>query len=82
MKRSIYTEQFIAQVAAADQTLIGVRLAQQCIRHKIPVPVVAEKIKVSKPTVYHWFTGKTKPIAALLDKMEKLVATLESAQTE
>lgn len=77
-----YTDKFLKQVDSADQTLLGVRLARQCIRHRIPIPVVADTMKVSKPTIYHWFSGKTKPMTSLVERIEKLIGTLEATEVE
>lgn len=45
----------------ADQKLIGVRLGRECIKHNISVATVADKFKVSRQTVYNWFSGKVEP---------------------
>lgn len=77
-----YRESFIAQVNAADENIIAVQLAKQCIKHKIPVSVIAEKLKVSRPTVYAWFTGKTTPIKSLEGKVSSLLKAIGEAPQE
>jgi predicted transcriptional regulator YheO len=71
-----YRESFISQVNAADKKNITVQLAKQCIKHRIPVSVIAEKLKVSRPTVYAWFIGKSTPIKSLEGKVASLLKAL------
>lgn len=77
-----YRKDFIDQVEAADENKIAVRLAKQCIKHRIPVSVIAEKLKVTRPTVYAWFIGKSTPIKSLEGKLVSLLKMLEDAPQE
>lgn len=45
----------------ADTKCIGVRLGRECIGRNISVATVAKKFKVSRQTVYNWFSGKVEP---------------------
>jgi predicted transcriptional regulator len=60
----------------ADQRLLGVQLAQICLKNDIPVTDVAEFFKVSRVTVYDWFKGKTVVSGKHADRMKKLIEKL------
>jgi hypothetical protein len=49
----------------APSNLLGVRLGRVCIEHNIPVTEVAQKMKVTRQTVYNWFAGTTTPLPRL-----------------
>lgn len=72
-----YTMWIAEQVAKADQTLVGVQLANFCIKNGIPATKVAQDLGVSKPTVYAWFVGRFHPSPPQAEK----VATLIEAYT-
>ena len=71
-----YTTKFIQAVNNADQTKIGVQLGQVCIKNNIPVNDVAEFLKVTRMTVYHWFKGKTQVRTKHEETVKKLIAKL------
>ena len=73
-----YTSKFIRAVNEADQTKIGVQLGQVCITHDIPVNDVAEFLKVTRMTVYHWFKGKTQVTTKHEETVRKLIAKLSA----
>ena len=73
-----YTTKFIQSVNEADQGKLGVRLAQICIKNDIPVKDVAEFLKVTRMTVYHWFKGKTNVLGPQKETVEKLIAKLST----
>lgn len=73
-----YTTKFIAAVNAADQSKLGVRLAQLCIDNDIPVKDVSEFLKVTRMTVYHWFKGETNALGQHKEIVEKLIAKLST----
>lgn len=73
-----YATKFIQAVNEADQTKVGVRLAQVCIKHDIPVKDVADFLKVTRMTVYHWFKGKTNVLGPQKETVEKLIAKLST----
>jgi predicted DNA-binding protein YlxM (UPF0122 family) len=73
-----YTKKFIQLVNEADQTKIGVQLAQICIKNDIPVKDVAEFLKVTRMTVYHWFKGETKVLHKYEETVSKLIAKLST----
>lgn len=45
----------------ADKNSIGVLLGTECISRDIPVALVAKKLKVSRQTIYNWFSGLHTP---------------------
>lgn len=66
----------VDEIRRADQRLLGVQLAQICIRDNIPVTHVAEFFDVSRMTVYNWFKGKAVVSGKHADRMKKLIAKL------
>jgi predicted DNA-binding protein YlxM (UPF0122 family) len=73
-----YTNKFIKAVNEADQEKLGVRLAQVCIKHDIPVKDVADFLKVTRMTVYHWFKGKTNVLTKYQETVAKLISKLST----
>lgn len=66
-----YSYKLVQAIRAADPKLVGVRLGLSCIESNIPVSEIAAAFKVSRMTVYSWFTGAAKPHpnkAALIEK--------------
>ena len=61
----------------APSKLLGVRLGRACIKHDVPVTVVAERMRVTRQTVYNWFAGTTAPQPALLHFIEAYLAHFE-----
>ena len=66
----------IEEIQNADQKLLGVQLAQICLRDNIPVTDVADFFKVSRVTVYNWFKGKSVVSGTHVDQMKKLITKL------
>lgn len=56
-----YTVALVKAVRRAPRHKIGVRLGRACIAANIPISQVAKDFKVTRPTVYAWFTGKSNP---------------------
>ena len=56
-----YSRRIVAMNEEASTDLIGVELGRHCIEKDIPVARIAETFKVSRMTVYNWFTGSTNP---------------------
>ena len=63
-------------IRRADQKLLGVQLAQICVKGDIPVTDVAEFFGVSRMTVYNWFKGKAVVSGEHADRMKKLIEKL------
>lgn len=62
--------------AKADQRKLGVRLGYLCIKHEVPVSVVAKRMGVSRATVYNWFCGVTSPQDSLITLIETYISSL------
>ena len=56
-----YTVALVLAVRRAPKHKIGVRLGVACIKANISVSQVAKDFKVTRPTIYSWFTGKANP---------------------
>lgn len=61
----------------ADQRKLGVRLGKACIEHNIPVTVVAERMGVSRATVYNWFCGASAPQPTTVSVIESYLASIQ-----
>mgnify|MGYP006288378329 CR=1 FL=1 len=66
----------VDEIRRADQRLLGVQLAQICLKNDIPVKDVAEFFEVSRMTVYKWFKGQTVVSGKHVDRMKKLIEKL------
>jgi len=73
-----YSLDFAQAVQAADQRLIGVKLGALCISKRISVREVAARMRVTRQTVYWWFTGETVPQSEHATAIEKMIAELSS----
>ena len=67
-----YSYAIVKTIAAADQKLSGVQLANVCVAANISVATVAETLGVSRQTVYSWFTGRFKPKSAEISRIDDL----------
>ena len=56
-----YSMKLFKTNAAADPSLLGVRLGRECIERDISVQAVAEALNVSRQTIYNWFRGDYSP---------------------
>lgn len=61
----------------ADQTRLGVRLGKKCIKLGIPVVDIAERLGVSRQTVYNWFIGDYEPTKELTDSVRNLIRNIK-----
>ncbi len=64
------------EIRKADQKLLGVQLANICLKRDIPVTDVADFFKVSRMTVYKWFKGQAVVSGKHVDRMKKLIEKL------
>jgi hypothetical protein len=64
--------------AKANKRKLGVRLGRLCIKHDVPVTVVAQRMGVTRATVYNWFCGISVPQASAVSLIESYIASLES----
>jgi hypothetical protein len=56
-----YSQRLAELNRSAGLESVGVALGRECIRVGISVRTVAQDLKVSRMTVYNWFTGASKP---------------------
>lgn len=79
MPRS-YSPKFLLELAAADPSRLGVRLARLCVDANIPAAYVATALECSRMTVYSWFRGtgvsesKSKIVEVFIDMVKKDMA--------
>ena len=71
-----YSLRLIEQNKIADDRRLGVRLGRLCIKHDVPVAVVAERCGVTRQTVYNWFRGTGEPGNNLVSVVESYVKAL------
>lgn len=60
----------------APGRLLGVKLGRACIKHDVPATVVAERMGVSRQTVYNWFRGASSPGPTLTRVVEQFIESL------
>jgi hypothetical protein len=56
-----YSAKIVTANKEANPDSLGVLLGRYCISNEISVSDAAGFFKVSKMTMYKWFTGKTRP---------------------
>jgi DNA-binding transcriptional regulator YiaG len=66
----------LVQLNGAAAKSLGVELGRACIKHNMPVAVVAQRLGVSRQTVYSWFTGASAPRSSTEEKIKTLMDTL------
>lgn len=74
--RQGYSAEVVRRVQGLDPALPVARFARYCVANEIPVMTVADKFKVSRETVYNWFTGVYTPRPRHVARM---LAILDSA---
>ena len=67
-----FSMRFVEAVYAADQTHPAIELASLCIEHGVSVKAVAEKLGVTRATVYSWFAGTRSPRPEMLSKVVRM----------
>lgn len=72
-----YSIRVAEAIKNADGSLPGVQLGRRCLERDIPVVEVARILKVTRPTVYNWFCGKSKPQPHHIRGIEDFLATSE-----
>jgi DNA-binding XRE family transcriptional regulator len=61
----------------APSTMLGVRQGRACIKHGIPATTVADRMGVSRQTVYNWFRGTSTPGPTVSRVVEQFIASLD-----
>lgn len=59
-----YSQRIVDATRSADPLKWGVRLGLFCIENSVPVTKISDDFRVSRMTIYNWFTGKTDPLPA------------------
>jgi len=62
----------------ANGRKIGVKLGRVCIDRDISVTAVAKRFKVSRQTIYNWYTGVYEPSKALTPRIRTYVDSLQA----
>ena len=73
-----YSSRIVESNAFTAVNSLGVSLGRKCISLDIPVSAVADRMGVSKMTIYKWFTGKTLPRKS---QEEKIIEYLNELKT-
>lgn len=73
-----YSIQTLKTNEAADAGHLGVQLGRLCIAKDISVNEVAERMQVSRQTVYNWFFGIKRPHEDKADLVSAFIAELTS----
>jgi predicted DNA-binding transcriptional regulator AlpA len=56
-----YSIRIAEAIKSADGNLLGVQLGRLCLERDIPVAEIAHALKVTRQTIYGWFSGTTSP---------------------
>lgn len=75
-----YSLRLIELNRKANPRLIGVRLGKACIKQNIPVSTVANKLGVSRQTIYNWFVGQSNPQKLVVEAVEQLLQNLSQSK--
>ena len=75
MARS-YSESFLRELALADESHLGIKLAKLCVEGRLPVAYVAKALQVSRMSLHNWFRGKT-IVPNFYPRLESMIRELE-----
>ena len=73
-----YSQRLVDANNKADANSCGVYLGRSCIKLGVPVSDVAQKLGVSRATVYNWFWGLVAPSPTHADKIAEFIRTLRN----
>ena len=68
-----YSYRLVQANRAANSKHIGVKLGRHCIAKDMTVVEIAKYFKVSRMTIYQWFSGNAMPHKANISKIEQLL---------
>lgn len=71
-----YSLRLINRNNQANEKKLGVQLGRVCIKHNVPVAVVASRFGVTRQTVYNWFSGVSSPAVPLHGLVTHYISTL------
>jgi transcriptional regulator with XRE-family HTH domain len=77
-----FAQKIIDSLADEGKGGVGVELGRVCLKHGYTVAEVSDVFAVSRPTVYNWFSGKTKPSRRMGEKIQKLIDRLNAKHAE
>lgn len=69
-----YSTSFVRAVEESELSDLVAQFAHRCVARGIPVSVVAERVGVTRATVYAWFTGRAEPRAQHQEKIRQILA--------
>lgn len=72
-----YSQRLVDANKKADSSSLGVALGRLCIELGVSVNEVAEKLGVSRATVYNWFWGASVPDRTRSARIAKLMPSLK-----
>lgn len=72
-----YSQRLVEANQQADTESLGVVLGRRCIELGISVNQVADKLGVSRATVYNWFWGLSVPDRQRSERIAKFMQTLK-----
>ena len=72
-----YSIDLVELIQGQNPERLGVRLALACIKHRVPVQSIAERLGVSRYTVYNWFTCKCEPRGRIHNAIMDILKELE-----
>jgi transcriptional regulator with XRE-family HTH domain len=69
-----YSTSFVAAVAHGCLSDLMFQFVHECLVREIPVSAVAERLGVTRATVYSWFTGRSEPRVRHQEKIKQILA--------
>lgn len=77
-----FSQKIIDSLTDEGKEGVAIELGRVCLKHGYTVAEVADVFGVSRPTVYNWFNGMTKPSRRMREKIQKLIDRLNAKHTE
>jgi|TARA_R110000868_G_scaffold305974_1_gene567012 transposase len=74
-----YSQKLAEMNKKANRRMLGVQLGSWCIKQGMPVMDIANNFKVSRTTVYNWFTGINDISIKHRDEAVKIIEWLKKA---
>jgi|TARA_R110000803_G_scaffold165455_3_gene228991 hypothetical protein len=65
-----------ALLSVDGEAPLALQLGEVCIAKRYPAASVAERLRLSRQTVYDWFSGKAKPQRAREEEIKSLIEEL------
>lgn len=71
-----YSLRLVEANKKANGQSLGVALGRLCIANNVPVQEVADRLGVTRMTVYNWFWGQSEPGPSLSERIEQYMKSL------